>query len=170
MRKVTAITLALFGVLRAASAKETTPPAEPVTLASIQANPLMLLPGMDHSIGRPSVSIVKELPTQVIAEVTNYPNPFDSRKPGLEGQTTIEYWLAQDAKVSLQLYDLLGMRVRGWTFAPTASGARAGVNRILWDGTDESGRKVSKGGYLAEIQVESPQTTATVLRKIGVIH
>lgn len=110
------------------------------------------------------------MPQEVISQVTNYPNPFDSRKPGMEGETTIAYSLAQDAKVSMVLYDLLGRRVREWTFNPGTMGGRAGSNQILWDGTNEAGQKVSKGGYIAEIQVETPNTTATVIRKIGVIH
>ena len=102
--------------------------------------------------------------------MTNYPNPFDSRKSGLEGETTIAYSLAQDSKVSMVLYDLLGYRVRGWAFHPGEMGAKLGSNQVLWDGTNEAGQKVSKGGYMAEIQVETPNTTATVIRKIGVIH
>jgi len=133
-----------------------------------QANPLLMLPGMR---GIPALApSASKLPVSLISDVTNYPNPFDSRKAGLLGQTALSYSLNQDARVSIEIYDLLAKRVKGWDFAPGQPGARAGNNQILWDGADEAGRKVSKGGYIAEIQVETPNTAATVIRKIGVIH
>ena len=50
------------------------------------------------------------------------------------------------------------------------SGGAAGQNAFMWDGTNEAGQKVSKGGYLAQIEIETPETFVTVIRKIGVIH
>ena len=134
----------------------------------IQSNPVTLLPGM-RCPSTPMV-VASALPAQVISDVTNYPNPFDSRKSGIEGETIISYSLANDSHVSIGIYDLLGQLVRRWDFRAGADGGRAGNARVMWDGTNETGRKVSKGGYIAEIQVEAPQTTATVIRKIGVIH
>lgn len=122
------------------------------------------LPGMMPTPSRAA------LPMPVVTDVTNYPNPFDSRKAGHEGETTISYQLAQDAKVSLEIYDLLGHRVCGWTLAAGTAGGRMGLNNVAWDGSNEAGQKVSKGGYIAQIVIETPQTTATVVRKIGVIH
>lgn len=127
--------------------------------------PLNRLPGMT-----PAPARVAALPTPVISDVTNYPNPFDSRKAGHEGETTISYQLGQDAKVTIDLFDLLGHKVRGWSLAAGSNGGRNGLNNLTWDGTNEAGQKVSKGGYIAQIVIETPQTTATVVRKIGVIH
>jgi len=110
------------------------------------------------------------LPQPVISDLTNFPNPFDSRKNGLDGQTIISYQLARDARVSVEIFDLMGRRVRSWTFARGANGGRLGTNTIPWDGTTASGRKVSKGGYLAEVVIETPDTTVTAVRKIAVIH
>jgi hypothetical protein len=144
-----------------------------VTMTNIQANPLMLLPGMQPVAPTRTplkASAPAVLPTPVISNLTNYPNPFDSRRAGLLGQTSIEYQLSVDARVSIVIYDLLGARVKGWDFNPGDNGAHQGDNHILWDGTNEAGQKVSKGGYIAEIQIETPQTTVTAIRKIGVIH
>ncbi len=124
-------------------------------------NPVAMLPGM------PAAPV---LPQAVITDLTNYPNPFDSRKTGLEGQTQISYSLASDANVSVELYGLMGHRVRSWEFAAGSNGGRQGPNTINWDGSNDSGRKVSKGGYLAQITIETPDTTVTAVRKIGVIH
>lgn len=120
--------------------------------------PIMQLPGMTP------------LPSEVISEVTNTPNPFDTRRPGLEGKTEISYRLLADLPVDVTIYDLLGHRVKRWHFNAGTQGGQTGMNRFLWDGTNESNQKVSKGGYLAQIEIETPQTVVTVVRKIAVIH
>ncbi len=113
---------------------------------------------------------IMQLPQPLIANVSNAPNPFDSRKGGVEGQTQISYWLEQDVPVQVTLYDLVGFRVRQWSFSAGENGGHLGSNHFLWDGTNEAGQKVSKGGYLAQIEIETPETVVTVIRKIGVIH
>jgi hypothetical protein len=148
---------------------EERPRVEQVALAHIPAFPLMSLPGM-RSFPQETSRAAEALPQPVISDVINIPNPFDSRKPGREGQTEIAYRLDRDVPVTVTLYDLLGFRVRRWQFAMGQSGGRQGVNSFLWDGTNETGRKVSKGGYLAQIEIELPGTVVTTIRKIGVIH
>ena len=132
-------------------------------------NPLMRLPGM-NPMQKTLSSQVPTLPEPIISDVSNAPNPFDSRKGGLEGQTQISYSLIQDVPVRVTLYDLLGFRVRQWSFSAGQNGGRLGTNRFLWDGTNETGQKVSKGGYIAQIEIETPESVVTVIRKIGVIH
>jgi hypothetical protein len=144
-------------------------PMDPIQLASLSGNPLMRLPGM-QPILKTRLPGMRAFPREIITDVINVPNPFDSRKAGLEGQTQISYTLAQDVPVQATLYDLLGNRVRRWEFASAENGGRAGANQFWWDGTNESGQKVSKGGYLAQIEIETSGTVATAIRKIGVIH
>jgi hypothetical protein len=149
--------------------KKSTPIIVALILTSLQvygagSNPVAFLPGMSPHATNGG------LPQPVISDLTNYPNPFDTRKAGLLGQTVIAYQLASDSKVSLEIYDLLGHKVRSWNFWAGVNGGRAGANTIIWDGTNEANQKVSKGGYLAEIVIETPETTVTVVRKIGVIH
>jgi hypothetical protein len=134
------------------------PDTPPLLLAS---NPVAHVPG---------IGVSRALPQPLITDLTNAPNPFDSRKGGLEGQTQISYQLMKDSEVSLEIYDLFGRKVREWTFQPGTTGGRTGQNQVMWDGTDRDGRKVSKGGYLAEIVIETPEATVTAVRKIGVIH
>ena len=113
------------------------------------------------------------LPKEVISQVSNYPNPVDIRLGGEEGKTYIVYVLNEDAEVVLTIYDLLGYKVREWTFKPGQEGGRKGANRVPpegWDGTNAAGQKVSKGGYIAQIKVKSSKGIVTAIRKIGVIH
>lgn len=101
----------------------------------------------------------------LIDEIANYPNPFDSRRE----ETFITYRLAQNAEVRVRIHDLFGNAVRDFTFSPGEMGGRQGTNTIRWDGTDQTGQKVSKGGYVCQILVQGEQTVRGI-RKIGVIH
>lgn len=107
---------------------------------------------------------VGETPT-LIEEVINYPNPFDSRRE----DTTVSYRLVQDLPVKVRIYDLFGYQVQEYNFGAGQMGGRNGLNTFQWDGTDRSGQKVSKGGYICMIVVDGDQPVRTV-RKIGVIH
>ena len=89
---------------------------------------------------------------------------------GVEGKTNIVYILNQDAEVTISLYDLLGYQVISWTFQPGSEGGREGANRVPWDGSNEMGQKVAKGGYIAQIKVKSDRGVVTTTRKIGIIH
>jgi hypothetical protein len=110
------------------------------------------------------------LPDRVISNVSNFPNPVDTRRGGEEGKTNIVYILNQDAEVTITLYDLLGYKVFEWNFSPGSNGGKKGANRIPWDGSNEAGQKVSKGGYIAHIKVKSDRGVITAIRKIGIIH
>ena len=102
---------------------------------------------------------------KLIDHLVNYPNPFDSRRE----ETFISYALPQDLPVRVGIYDLFGYQVREFHFSAGEPGARAGENQVRWDGTDQTGEKVSKGGYLCQVTVEGDQA-ARGIRKIGVIH
>lgn len=140
-----------------------------VLVAQVAPNPLMSLPGMKPVPSTPAPQ-PRSFPDPVISDVLNAPNPFDSRKSGLEGQTQISYRLTQDLPVRVSLYSLVGMLVRRWEFPAGAAGGKTGDNHFFWDGTNEAGQKVAKGGYLAQFEIETPQTVVTVVRKIAVIH
>ncbi len=161
----TALTVAVL-----ANAQEMAPGREQLAMAHVPGNPIMNLPGMKPNYLIETLPPTNALPAPLISDVINVPNPFDSRKPGLAGQTQISYHLENAAHVIVTMYDLLGFRVRRWDFQPDQNGGQAGLNSFLWDGTNESNQKVSKGGYLAQIEISLPGTVLTVIRKIGVIH
>lgn len=119
------------------------------------------LAGTGHAAG---------LPVPLIQGVINAPNPFDSRRPGLAGETQIRYTLASDSAVKITIYDLFGVEVKRWAFNAGDAGGRAGDNGFLWDGCNAAGQKVAKGGYIASIEADSPSGSFTTRRKIGVIH
>jgi hypothetical protein len=99
---------------------------------------------------------------QAYGFVTNFPNPFDSR----EESTTICYTLTSESEVKAVIYDLLGNLVKEY---PTFLEA-AGIKTVVWDGTDENGNKVAKGGYILAVKIKSGVANVVATRKIGVIH
>jgi hypothetical protein len=105
-------------------------------------------------------------PEESISKVTNYPNPVDTR----QGPTNIAYILNEDATVKIQLFDLLGYKVREWEFAAGQNGGKAGPNVFPWDGADSGGSHVAAGGYIMRIEVIGSKGSTTVIRKIGVLN
>jgi len=67
----------------------------------------------------------------------NYPNPFNS-------VTTVKYFLPKAEPVRLEIYNLLGQRVR-----TLVSGQKpAGEHQVSWDGRDDAGREVAGSVYI----------------------
>ncbi|MBI4397055.1 MAG: hypothetical protein HY548_08175 [Elusimicrobia bacterium] len=106
------------------------------------------------------------IPTARLEGLANVPNPFDSRQT----QTYIVYSLAQDAHVDIHLFDLMGNPVRNWDLPAGVPGAQTGMNQVAWDGTDESGTKVTAGGYICQVLVAEDKGLVQGVHKIGVIH
>ena len=67
----------------------------------------------------------------------NYPNPFNP-------VTTIEYSVPSRTDVTIEIFNVLGQKVR--TLVDEARSA--GSYRIEWNGNNEFGRPVSTGVYL----------------------
>ncbi len=75
----------------------------------------------------------------------SHPNPFNPR-------TTIAYVLAEASEVRLEIFDAAGRRVR-----VLRGGTRetAGQHRIVWDGTNDRGQRVSSGVYFLRLETRS---------------
>lgn len=71
----------------------------------------------------------------------NYPNPFNPT-------TTIKYTLSHSAQVKLEIFNILGQRVKTLInqFQPI------GVYSTQWDGTDDQKKKVASGFYYYRLQ------------------
>ena len=70
----------------------------------------------------------------------NYPNPFNP-------STTIEYAVPQSGNVTIDIYNLVGQRIK--TLVDDAFSA--GRYKTVWDGKDNAGVNVSSGIYFYSI-------------------
>ncbi|UCE67552.1 MAG: T9SS type A sorting domain-containing protein [Candidatus Zixiibacteriota bacterium] len=78
-----------------------------------------------------------------------YPNPFNA-------SVTIKYSLPELSDVNLVIYDIRGRAVR----TIYKEGVPAGVNSIVWNGTCDSGGKISSGVYLYRISAGEYEATS----------
>ena len=78
------------------------------------------------------------------------------------GAVRIEYDLCHDSRVDLTIYGLLGQRIK--TLMDTHQ--PAGLHTVIWDATDNAGRRVPSGTYF--LRLEAGVQTAT--RKVCVVR
>ncbi len=71
----------------------------------------------------------------------NYPNPFNPT-------TTIEFELSHREHVTIDIFNVLGQKVRSLVDESKA----AGTYRIGWKGIDDNGKSVSTGVYLYRLR------------------
>ena len=75
----------------------------------------------------------------------NYPNPFNPA-------TTIGFQLPVDAeRVTLDIFDILGQRVRTLVDAPR----QAGFHRMAWDSRDDAGHQIAAGVYFYRLEARA---------------
>ncbi len=72
--------------------------------------------------------------------VQNYPNPFNP-------VTVIQYSLPTPSNVSLEIFDMLGKKVRNLV----SNRQRAGNYTIVWDGRSDQGKQCSSGIYYCKL-------------------
>ena len=84
-----------------------------------------------------------------------YPNPFNP-------ETTINYQLAENCKVTIRIYNLLGKEIRELV----NENKQVGYFDVIWDGKDSFGSAVSSGIYIIQIQAATYNEIrkATILR------
>jgi len=85
-----------------------------------------------------------ELSPEAISLKQNYPNPFNPA-------TTIEYTLQENAQVSLCIFDVLGRRVKSLVNETQMSG----IYKVLWEGDDDGGKRVSSGTYFYRLELNN---------------
>ena len=71
----------------------------------------------------------------------NYPNPFNP-------ETIIKFELPHTSFVKLEIYNMLGQKIRTLISKQISVGAHS----ITWDGKDDFGRNVSSGIYLYKME------------------
>jgi hypothetical protein len=88
----------------------------------------------------------------------NYPNPVTLTRDN--ALTTISYNLHEQATVSLEIYDLLGQRVR----ALLNRTQPRGFYHVRWDGRNDAGENIAPGIYFYRLKVKDfVQTRKMVL-------
>ncbi|MBU1117336.1 MAG: T9SS type A sorting domain-containing protein [Bacteroidetes bacterium] len=82
----------------------------------------------------------------------NYPNPFNP-------VTTIEYSLPERSQVTIEVYNVLGQKVRTLVDREESAGSYT----ITWDGTSSTGETVSTGVYFYRFQADDHVETKKML-------
>ena len=100
------------------------------------------------------------VPAAEFALKGNYPNPFRMDR-GAEA-TSIQYRLAVEADVSVYIFDLRGRMV----FEQALGVQQPGAHRLIWNGRNMNGLRVSSGIYLVSLHAKGRVRTAkiTVIR------
>lgn len=80
-----------------------------------------------------------------------YPNPFNPR-------TEVRFELAASARVRIRIHDVRGRLIR--TLIDESQ--PAGRHEVVWDGTDNSGRRVASGTYYLRFQTDDRVETRKV--------
>ncbi len=80
---------------------------------------------------------------------TVIPNPFT-------GSAQITYTIPGVAHITLTVYDVAGRNVQTLIDGVLQNG----INTVKWDGTDESGKKLSSGVYFLELRCDGARTAA----------
>lgn len=83
----------------------------------------------------------------------NYPNPFNPA-------TVIEYALPKACAVKIQIYNILGQKVRNLV----DERQEAGYKTIHWDGKDDNGKEVSSGIYFCRIVAHTGQRSGDFVK------
>lgn len=91
------------------------------------------------------------VPTDFSVE-QNHPNPFNP-------QTTIGYSLPRSAAVTIDIYNLLGERIR----ALVSQTMPPGKHGVVWDGRDDDGGEVSSGVYFYRLRADDFSATKKML-------
>ena len=76
----------------------------------------------------------------------NYPNPFNA-------QTTIKYYLPQNSRVELSIYNIKGQKVKTLVDGFQSTGFK----NVTWDSTNRNGEQVASGVYFYKIKTDYSQ-------------
>ena len=103
-----------------------------------------------------TLKTVSVIPAETML-LPNYPNPFNP-------ETWIPYQLAQDADVTLTIYDVKGQVVRILTLGHQPAGTYTGRTRAAyWDGRNSQGERVASGVYFYKLTAEEFTATRKML-------
>ena len=143
------------------------PPGQPhdgagITPADVEGW-LILAQGIDKADPRlqRGILFLEQLLTSLLPKETallsNYPNPFNP-------ETWIPYALAQDADVTLTIYDTNGEQIRRFGLGHQRAGHYTDRNRaVYFDGRNDAGETVSSGVYFYHLSASDYSQTRKML-------
>ena len=82
----------------------------------------------------------------------NYPNPFNPT-------TTISYSLKEDSKVTLEIFNIKGQKVR----TLVKENQLAGHHKVVWNGKDENSKPVASGIYFYKMKAGNYTSTKKMI-------
>lgn len=128
-----------------------------IRITSKAENPISVTSADFFTILSDTTDVVEEKREKSIPETfvlhQNYPNPFNP-------STKIEFSLPRRTKVTLDIYNIAGRRVRGLVDEELSSGHWS----IVWNGEDDNGVEVASGVYLYRLRTsEYTQTKKMVI-------
>ncbi len=101
---------------------------------------------VDGSIYVKDITAIRQtdpVPTKYVLD-QNYPNPFNPT-------TMITFGLPKESNVTLEVYNILGMKVRTLIAGERMNAAKYSID---WDGKDNSGMSVPSGVYLYRLHTD----------------
>ncbi|UCF06167.1 MAG: carboxypeptidase regulatory-like domain-containing protein [bacterium] len=102
-------------------------------------------------------------PNEVFSGIAFSPNPFSPNGDGLYEETNISFYLAEEAVVTIEIFDIEGTRVQileervSFTAEDVLDKKPRRITGIIWDGRDGAGRVVPYGIYIARFTVNFAQ-------------
>ncbi|NNF56841.1 MAG: T9SS type A sorting domain-containing protein, partial [Rhodothermaceae bacterium] len=127
---------------------------EPTVLTNVVVNQILTVTGdEDAALQNPLASSTAQADVFAVASI--YPNPS-------AGAVTLAVHSAADAPISVEIFDVMGRRVK----ALEAAASAGSVVEIGWDGADEAGRSLAGGVYVVRVRQGTEQQVAklTLLR------
>ncbi len=85
--------------------------------------------------------------TQTAFVIESYPNPFNP-------STTLSYSLPSASNVKLVIYDVIGRMIKSFI----TNSQLSGNHKVVWNGTNNNGVKVSTGIYIYRFEATSLET------------
>lgn len=111
-----------------------------------------LLPLLNSKDGITAIDSPERTLPQIFHLMQNYPNPFNP-------ETTIEFALPAPGHVKIQLYNMLGQRIRSLLDQHLEAGSMA----VTWDGRDDDGVQAASGVYLYRFETSGFTATRRLL-------
>ncbi|HEX28622.1 TPA: T9SS type A sorting domain-containing protein, partial [Candidatus Poribacteria bacterium] len=119
---------------------------EPVDELSLRRiDPSLPIVGIDSDMRLVSIRL-KNMPDRTVL-LPNYPNPFNP-------ETWIPFQLAEDADVTIRIYDLRGNLIKTLDLGHLKAGYYTSRSSAAhWDGRNELGERVASGVYIYRMKV-----------------